>query len=47
MTGMDYTDDLALFVNIPTQVEFQLYSLEKTAGSIGLHENKTEYMYFK
>ena len=44
----DYTDDITLLVNTPTQAKFLLQSLEETAGGIGLHMNagKTEYICF-
>ena len=44
----DYTDDIALLANTPTQAETLLHSLEQEAASIGLHVNthKTEYMCF-
>ena len=44
----DYADDLALLANSPVQVEALLHSLERAAGSIGLHVNadKTEYTCF-
>ena len=35
----DYADDIALFANAPTQVKYQLQSLEQAAGSISLHMN--------
>ena len=42
----DYTDDIALQANIPTRAESLPHSLERVAGSIGLHVNadKTEFM---
>ena len=48
ITGVDYADDIALLANTLVQVETLLHSLEKTAGSIGLHlkAGKTEYMCF-
>ena len=44
----DYTDDIALFANTPTQAESLLHSLKQAAGGIGLHVNadKMEYMCF-
>ena len=44
----DYSDDIALLSNTPTQAKFLLHSLEQAAGSISLHinANKTEYMCF-
>ena len=44
----DYTDDIALLANTPTQAKTLLHSLEQTAAVIGLHVNtdKTEYMCF-
>ena len=44
----DYADDLMILANTPNQAETLLYSLERTATSIGLHVNahKTEYMCF-
>ena len=39
ITDMDYTDDIALLANSPTQAESLLHSLEWVAGSIGLHVN--------
>ena len=41
----DYTDDIALLANKPTQVKTMLHSLERAATSIGLHVKK-EYMCF-
>ena len=35
MTDADYTNDLALLANTPTQAESLLYNLEKAAGGIG------------
>ena len=48
ITDMDYADDVALLANTPAQAKSLLHSLEKAAGSIGLHVNvdKTEYMCF-
>ena len=47
-TDADYTDDIALLVNTPTQVHLLLHSLEEAVGGIGFHVNadKMEYMYF-
>ena len=47
-TEADYTDDIALLENTPTQAESLLHSLERAAAGIGLHVNadKTEYIYF-
>ena len=44
----NYTDDIALLTNTPTQTEFLLHSLEQAAGGVGIHVNvdKTEYMCF-
>ena len=48
ITDADYTDDIALLANTPTQAESLLNSLERTVGGIGLHvnANKTEYKCF-
>ena len=48
ITDTDYTDDIALLANIPTQAETLLHSLEWAATGIGLHVNahKTEFMCF-
>ena len=35
----DYTDDIVLQVNTPTQDEYLLLSQEQAAGGIGLHVN--------
>ena len=35
----DCADDIALLVNTPTQAKSLLYSMEQTAGGIGLHVN--------
>ena len=45
---VNYTDDIALLANIPTQAKTLLHSLEWAAVGIGLHvnANKTEYMCF-
>ena len=37
ITGADYADDIELLVNVPTQAECLLLSLETAAGAIGLH----------
>ena len=44
----DYTYDIALLTNTPTQAESLLHCLELAAGAIGFHVNadKTEYMYY-
>ena len=44
----DYTDDIALLANTPTQVESRLHRLEQAAGCISLYVNadKTKYMCF-
>ena len=48
ITDVDYTDDIALLVNTPTQAETLLDSLKRAVAGIGLHVNahKTEYMCF-
>ena len=48
ITDTDYTDNIVLLANIPTQAETLLHSLEWAAAGIGLHVNadKTEYMCF-
>ena len=48
ITDADYADDIVLLENTPARAESQLHSLERAAGSIGLHVNtdKTEYMCF-
>ena len=43
MTDVDYTDDLALIKNTPTQAESLLHSLEWAVGGVGLCEHKTEF----
>ena len=45
---LDYTDNIALLANTPTQAEYLQHSLEQAAGGIGLQVNadKTEYMCF-
>ena len=44
----NYTDDIVLLANTPTQAESLLHSLDKVAGSIGFHVNaeKMEYICF-
>ena len=44
----NYTDDIVLLANTPTQAESLLHSLKQAAGGIDRHVNadKTEYMYF-
>ena len=44
----DYTDDIILLANTPTQTKSLLHSLEQAAGDIGFHVNadKMEYMCF-
>ena len=48
ITDADYTDDIALLANAPTQAETLLSCLERDAAVIGLLVNahKTEYMCF-
>ena len=48
ITDADYTDDIALLANTPTQAETLQHNLEWATSSIGLHVNadKTEYMCF-
>ena len=48
ITEADFTDDLALLKNTPTQAEFLLPNLEQAAEDIGLYEdaNKTDSMSF-
>ena len=48
ITNVDYTDDIALLANTPTQAETLLHSLEQAATGISFHVNahKTEYMCF-
>ena len=48
ITDTDYTNDIALLANTPTQAETLLHSLEQTAGRIDLHviTDKMEYMCF-
>ena len=44
ITDGDYTDDIALLTNTPTQAESLLYSVEWASGGIGLYvkADKTE-----
>ena len=46
ITDTDYVDAIAILANVPAQAETLLHSLERAAGSIGLHANahQTEYM---
>ena len=48
-TIMNYTEDIALLGNSPTQAKSLLHSLERAAGGIGLHvySDKKEYLYFE
>ena len=48
ITDMDYADNIALLANTATQTRSPLLSLERPAGSIGLHVNtgKTDLMCF-
>ena len=48
ITDADYTDDITLLANAPTQSETLLHNLERAAAGIGLHVNahKMEYMFF-
>ena len=48
ITEVDYTDDIVLLVNTPTQAKTLLHSLKRAGGGIGLHVNadKKEYMGF-
>ena len=48
ITDADYTDDIALLANTPTQAKTLLHSLEWAAAGMGLHVNaeKMEYMCF-
>ena len=48
ITDADYTDDITLLANTPTQVESLLHGLEQAAGCIGCHVNadKIEYICF-
>ena len=44
----DYSDDIVLLANTPSQVKTQLHSLKQAAAGIGFHVNahKTEYLCF-
>ena len=46
MTDANYTDDLALLANIPTQVESLGHNQEQATGGIDLYvnTNKTKFM---
>ena len=46
ITDTNYTDDIAILANAPTQTETLIHSLEQAAAGIGPHVNahKTEYM---
>ena len=48
ITNTDYTDDIALLANTPTQAETLLHSLEWATAGLGLYVNahKMEYMCF-
>ena len=48
ITDADYTDNIALLANSPTQAKSLIQNLERAAGGIGLPVNadKTEYMCF-
>ena len=48
ISDADYTDDIALLANIPTEAESFLHSLEYAAKSVVLHVNagKTDYVCF-
>ena len=48
ISDTDNADDIALLPNTPAQAESLLYSLERAAGGIGLHDiaDKTEYRCF-
>ena len=39
ITNMDYTNDIVLLANSPTQAKSLLHSLERAACGIGLHIN--------
>ena len=39
ITDANYTNDIALLANFPTQAETLLHSLEQAAAGIGLHVN--------
>ena len=49
ITEVDYTDDLVLPENTPTQAKSLLYCLEQTARNVGLYKNtdKSKSMRFK
>ena len=48
ITDADYTDDIELLANTPSQAEVRIHCLERAATVIGLHVNadKTVYMWF-
>ena len=48
ITDADYTDDIALLTNTPTQAKTLLHSLEQAAAGIGHHVNahQMEHMCF-
>ena len=46
ITDADYTDDIAILANTPTQAETLLHSLERAAGGLHVNAHKTEYMCF-
>ena len=48
ITDAEYSDDIALLANAPSQVETLVHSLERAAVGTGLHVNahNTEYMSF-
>ena len=48
ITDGDYTDNIALLANTPTQADSRLDSLEQAASGIGLYVNadRTKYMCF-
>ena len=48
ITDADYTNDVVLLANAPTQAETLIHCLERIAAGIGLHVNahKTEYIWF-
>ena len=48
ITDGNYSDDIVLLANVPTQAKTLLHSLERATAGIGLHVNahKTEYMCF-
>ena len=47
-TDTDYTNDITLLANTPTQAKSLLHSLEQATGGIVLHETtkRTEYICF-